>query len=460
MEQNNKNLQPFRIDCEDEDTYKIYDYMKSHPGTFVALLPIVFTVVSYVGQYIPYLQEQYTAQIWNIPIENIETNSLTIYLILEKMLQTLLFTLTIVWLYISFNAYFSRKKPFMIRDRVVNITKKALKKLRSGISSDAYSKLKKDVDEAESLIGELEGIKDDSFAGLTREIFKGLVIYLSLNFILSSVKINDWCYMMWCMIFCFAFYLFFVLLIWVSCYSSVRKEINKECDFSPESEILNSLKNVHGLLYEAYESLKGIDVKFYLGEYVKIYGVRSLFSDAKIKSFVHMIAILSLGYLVWQKVYFSFFVPDNLTFPIVTESDKTYAVVYQTKDIYVLESATINNNEITIDTTQQRIIKTSDFAYEVKEFSSVKRLKLDAQNEENDVSIDSSTNVQDTLIEQNPLVSDLANDTAQDTINEPTNDNDNMEESSNNDDDSDTLAETANDTIKNEQGSGLKNDKQ
>ena len=230
-----------------------------------------------------------------------------------------------------------------------------------------------------------------------------------------------------------------------------------------------------------------VDIRLSPIEWVEIKGFKSLFSDVKIKSFTCAVLITIspsysllpgislvstflftiLYYLILLQILHS--EDSNKTFQIVTESDKIYAVVYQTKDIYVLESATINNNEITIDTTQQRIIKTSDFAYEVKEFSSVKRLKLDAQNEENDVSADSSTNVRDTLIEQNPPVSDLANDTTQDTINgidddleksndndddsdtetETANDIDDLEKSNDNDDDSDTVAETTNNTNKN-----------
>lgn len=457
----NKDRNLFLTDHQ--DTYKIYDYVKSHPGTFLALLSLVFTVLSFVCRYIFYSQEVNQAQIWNVAIQNIETQSFAIYPILEKMLRMLLLTLTTGWLYISFNAYFSRKKPFMIRDSVVKIAKRYLKKLRNKISSDVVDpKLKECVGEIEVLIKELENIKYDCWTGLKREICKILFVYSILNLIWRDIIVD------------FAFCLFFALLIYVLYYSRVRKEINKEYDFSSESEFLNSLRYLSGFL----EKLKSGDLKFYLGEYIKIHGLKSLFSDAKIKSFVQMIAILILvglaGYSVWQKVHSIFDLDDsNKTFQIVTENDKTYAVVYQTKDFYVLESATINNDEITIDTTKQRIIQTSDFIYEIKKFSSIKKLDVNDKNEEKEAEIYDVATISSAKNSVNEPLDDIYDqdtsknndndsDTVADTINEPADDIDDQDTFKNNDDDSDTVVntpnDTINDTIKNEQDSDLKND--
>ncbi len=441
-----ENSEPKSLQIKDQDTYKFYDYMKSHPGPFVALLPIVFAAVSCVSQYIIYLHERYRAQFWNIPVKNIEINYLDIYVVGASIMFFVITSLLVGCLIGSLTAYLSKIQSSLVIDEQIKFMKEKLKICEK--ERTVPEGFKEGLENMKENRDELKKQYKNFYKTLRRKLFFEVagtcLTYFVIRMILGLVNLN--------------YYIiieiigFFLLtgIIYLILIHNMKREIRIKIEWLLKPYLdENQSKKIMASM---------VDIRLSPIEWVEIKGFKSLFSDTKIKYFAWAVLFTILYYLILLQILHS--EDSNKKFQIVTESDKTYAVVYQAKDFYVLESATINNNEITIDTTQQRIVKTSDFAYEVKEFSSVKRLKLDDQNEENDVSIDSSTNVQDTLIEQNILVNDPINDTAQDTINEPTNDNDNMEESSNNDDDSDTLAETANDTIKNEQGSGLKNDKQ
>ena len=58
-------------------------------------------------------------------------------------------------------------------------------------------------------------------------------------------------------------------------------------------------------------------------------------------------------------------------FLIVTENEKSEAILFHGGDTYILEEAKIDENTIVIDTSKQRILKTDDISFEKKTFESV-----------------------------------------------------------------------------------------
>lgn len=59
------------------------------------------------------------------------------------------------------------------------------------------------------------------------------------------------------------------------------------------------------------------------------------------------------------------------TFLIVTENEKSEAVLFHGGDTYILEEAKIDENTIVIDTSKQRILKTDDISFEKRTFEAV-----------------------------------------------------------------------------------------
>lgn len=59
------------------------------------------------------------------------------------------------------------------------------------------------------------------------------------------------------------------------------------------------------------------------------------------------------------------------TFMIVTEGEKSAAILFHGGDTYILEEAKIDENTIIIDTSKQRILKTDDISFEKRTFESV-----------------------------------------------------------------------------------------
>ena len=59
------------------------------------------------------------------------------------------------------------------------------------------------------------------------------------------------------------------------------------------------------------------------------------------------------------------------SFPIYSDDSGVYAVVYNNGQAFIMESATIKDRTITIDTTSQRILHSDDIIYEVIDFDLV-----------------------------------------------------------------------------------------
>ncbi len=129
--------------------------------------------------------------------------------------------------------------------------------------------------------------------------------------------------------------------------------------------------------YEKMDILKFVDDmldtekhKFPIEEMLK-HGLRSMVSNKKLK--------LALGQFLTATVVLIFLMTYSGThaaktktsFPIYSDDSGVYAVVYNNGQAFIMESATIKESTITIDTTSQRILHSDDIIYEVTVFDEV-----------------------------------------------------------------------------------------
>ena len=59
------------------------------------------------------------------------------------------------------------------------------------------------------------------------------------------------------------------------------------------------------------------------------------------------------------------------TFYIFTNENQNEAIIFHSEDTYILEKAEINEKSITINTSKQRIMKTTDITFEKMTFDTV-----------------------------------------------------------------------------------------
>lgn len=133
--------------------------------------------------------------------------------------------------------------------------------------------------------------------------------------------------------------------------------------------------------YEKMDMLKFVDDmldtekhKFPIEEMLK-HGLRSMVSNKKLK--------LALGQFLTATVVLVFLMTYSGThaartktnFPIYSDDSGVYAVVYNNGQALIMESATIKDNTITIDTNSQRILHSDDIIYEVDIFDLVEIIR-------------------------------------------------------------------------------------
>lgn len=129
--------------------------------------------------------------------------------------------------------------------------------------------------------------------------------------------------------------------------------------------------------YEKMDILKFVDDmldtekhKFPIEAMLK-HGLRNMLSNKKLK--------LVLGQFLTATIILIFLMTyggtnaakGKTSFPIYSDDLGVYAVVYNNGQAFIMESATIKNSTITIDTTSQRILHSDDIIYEVTDFDLV-----------------------------------------------------------------------------------------
>lgn len=351
-----ENTEPKFLQIKDQDTYKFYDYMKSHSAIFIAFMSAIITFVSFLSQYIFYLKEISILKIWNIPVANIEINSNVFFSVLQIIFFILIWNFVSLWSFLSINTDLSRIKKYLILDEFVKHVKQLFKSSES----------KKDL-ETNNIIEKYMALKNKEkdcykkyFKDRWYKIFKiNLLLFFLLLLLVFNSNID------------FVLITCLVTTIWDLLFS-FRKRYHLKHEIRKMIPSLFENHDVVKVAQDIYEKIRHMKKS----KSTETKGFRELFSDDKIMivmfsflvNLIIWLTILNLSPIFVEGIY------QSTTFPIVTEDDKTYAVVYQTKDIYVLESAKIEGNAIIIDTSKQRIVQLTDFAYEVKKFSYFIRL--------------------------------------------------------------------------------------
>jgi hypothetical protein len=104
-------------------------------------------------------------------------------------------------------------------------------------------------------------------------------------------------------------------------------------------------------------------------------GIKSLFSNVTILVVLGMVVISGFVSLLTSTVFDYERIKNETNFKIVSIEEEQYVIIYHGKDKYYLEKAVITEDNITIDTRQQRIIAADDMEYTVQEFQSVIKLE-------------------------------------------------------------------------------------
>ena len=97
------------------------------------------------------------------------------------------------------------------------------------------------------------------------------------------------------------------------------------------------------------------------------YELNYLIYKPQLKDFIFNLLVATIMILLSMPIEGYFNARLSQTFLIVTENEKSEAILFHGGDTYILEEAKIDENTIVIDTSKQRILKTDDISFEKKD---------------------------------------------------------------------------------------------
>lgn len=369
------------IEEKNGDEYSILHFCTKDTGTLVAIATGVVAVFSYAIKYLSICITNQTLNYWNVDSSLISTSDSIIALLGFSAISLVLMIFANALIIASFEKHkiiskYSICARKAIPGKYIKQQKKELKALSKRINrlKDSPEKtellaeqqrLESDNEEKQSLVKTAyNNIKD-----LKRIESKELWINLIISFVLfliaymfigglmpKSSTEHEY-------IVRFTLTLFSFLLALLMHYISMKKAVSKELkEIEPYEELVALGKELPEINYPVQTLIKK--------------GVKQFLKNSTF--------ILTLLFLIIAGTFIIFAVPFSTSLSIKQQKnfkmtkidDVTYASVYSDSDIMVLEEAIISDDEITIDLSKQRIVKTNDISYEIMEFNKVNRLTV------------------------------------------------------------------------------------
>lgn len=376
------------------DQYSLYEYIKKHPSMILTIFTTFVAIITFFSNLSVFLRDRNLLIYWNFDADYVELESVSsLYTIGGAFICSLLFTIASIWYTATYETYLYRKKIYYCASAATRNVRSVLWRMRAfRIVSYALLMLVKIIRNKEQIKRYQEGIV--SYRGeinyakkalklcshasslikkslLIRYIKNVLPVYIlwfgsSLCFSLIEAKNNPDFFVGTVVIFVIGVLCLGGLNLFLGAKVIKRKEI--------KNSIALSIKE--GSIVKTIDSIKEeAKKKEYPFEALARKGVKSMFSNITI--IMLLIGVIASSFTsVLTNTFFDYSnVKNEKVFRIVNIEEEQYAIIYHGQDKYYLEKALIEDDTITIDTKQQRIIAADDMEYTVQEFQSVIKLE-------------------------------------------------------------------------------------
>ncbi len=346
-----------------EDDYKIYNFIKEHPGVFLTVISMIVTGFSFFMNVVSYFLKKIELLRLNINLNELDL-SITKNFYYYTISSILVFGLCtcLIFLISKIERY---KYPVAIQKKylldIIKQEKKKLRKTMRGLKrkSNEYLYLR-----CIQCKNEIKNIENDYIKPKRKELliadFKIALITIINTFLILIVQMDiqqevTTEYLI--IIFISFFTVSFLITVIILHSQSIKREHIKEKE--------NILENTS--FYELRKNKNIINKDF--------------LSDKKITKNILLIILCVTIY----SVVISFTFNKNLNLPqrdywIYSDTNGTYAVVYNESNKYVLKEAEIDGDKLYINLSNQRIIESKDMIMEQISFDEV--IKVDSKKQE------------------------------------------------------------------------------
>lgn len=382
--ENNCNTD-IKAECKpnNEDDYKIYNYIKEHIGVFLTAISMIVAGISFFINMVSYALKKFELSKWNIDLNELDLP------ISKNFIYYIIFSLIAFTICIFLNMKVSKLiKEYYILEAQYIYSRTYISKLKAKYKKINKSRNKENKINIKNKIKDTpKGIRKSRFSSLTPFIWAALLNFISIYLIfrmllnieqeLYYIEIYDTIYLY--------VIISFIITIFVCylnrhdiCFDKKRLKIDAEIT---TQEILYGDRDISEL-ESKINSLKFLESKINsLIRYNKKESNKYLISDENIK----LSFIILLFYIIVCFVFFPFISVKYLnisqnTFWIYSDTNATYAVVYNESNKYVLKEAEIDGDKLYINLSNQRIIESKDMIMEQMSFDEV--IKVDSKKQE------------------------------------------------------------------------------
>lgn len=347
----------------------VFKYFVEHTALFIACVSALIAVISFVISAIAYGRDAIYLRMWGIDISyaSHSANTAIYYITISILLFT---TCTFISWYMT-NSFLSKAHQFeMVYEyrhilkkykdklRKLRIENKALQKevARYG-TSNQHRRLKKGKKKIE--LG-LDILKKEKM--VFRNIHIKLIIYICARCIIPI-------------------FITILMTFLMDVYSYEAKFHAALYLLSlTYSVLLIIILNVLRLKRRVARKLKGIKTDALIDclnrEVAKPVEPKSISLKKSISNgvLIQLTVIMVFGLIVTMLQQFAsalLYTNERDTYAIYHDQQGVYAIVYHGKDLYIMEKASISEDTITIDKSNQRIIKSSDLSITYQEFDDI-----------------------------------------------------------------------------------------
>ena len=370
-----------------ENQYKIFNYFKDKPAMLIACVSALVAIGSWLLRFaVGRMNYAYLAY-WDIATLHANNNNpnelymvagillftlvlMIIHSVLNKLSDTFRYYIPLLLLTNrSINLSKKEKQAFLkeLRKLYIRFSILPLKKKKSIEGITIKKEIEKHSKKTKEELKEIQRVKKARqfirIGVMIQVAFDVFLLYLlgSMFFVLINMSgtIRDSIQGSWVIA-------LFILLELADKYIPAYREASRSCKQYKDEEALR----------KARELLSSEMPKFPL-EALKSWEIKAVLSDKVLKSV--MVSILTGMIIIILSISFAGSLSAKMvrSFPMYTDGDVSYAVVYTSGSTRYMEEAVIEDGTLIIDTTKQRIITSEDITYTVEVFDDVSVIRID-----------------------------------------------------------------------------------
>ena len=360
------------------DQYRMYNYFKEHSSTFLAATSAFIAIISLVLNFAVFLSAN--SYLMYFKVDNVIYKSSTSFLYMFAITLILLTIIILLQGFLSktFDSYLPYKKRFLL-------LKYYFKEIKSDIKSGKKltAALQKSIDDSPDTFSEgdrkeLEGINESA-----RELegkYRSTKRKMNRNRLIYCVLIGLSCLLMWgvlsvvcALMLSIASYEWRQNVFFATIFSAILVLIPTVENWFLSCVLRLNKKKIKVDAELDYEKiiLKYSDMPEFPITQVLSGKFKSFFNDSNCKRFVATVMCCLTILLFAASWSGSQNAETQKDFFIIELNEQTYALIYNNGENAVVEKAEINDGEITIDTTHQKIISAIDIDMQKHTFDNV-----------------------------------------------------------------------------------------